>query len=214
MYVSSEKEERAVKDTGEFSFLRKYIGATLTAIGSTPYWMEKKHLTSSNTVIVSTTAGPLSFACAYYQADLFYDENEDVLFSVKEGESDIEYTSLDGIPLETEKRDETILDISLVYDEVTALDRKANDKTLRYPVAVFFHTDRGTAAVWRDSMDVFLLGYDGKNATLGELWNLDELWDGFLSVPPFSVKRCVHSFGKNETSLSVEKKYYPPEDAE
>lgn len=214
MEVSSWTEECAMKDTGEYSFLGKYIGATVTAIDATPYWMEKKHLVSSNTVIVSTTAGQLSFACAYYQADLFWDENEDVLFSVKEGESDIEYTSLDGIPLETEKKDENILDISLVYDEVTALDRKANGKVLIYPVAVFFHTDRGDVAVWRDSMDVFLLGYDGKNATVSELWPLDELWEGFLSVPPFSVKRFIHSFGKNETAVSEEKKYYPSEDSE
>lgn len=192
-----------------FSFLKRYIGEKITSLLSTPYWSEKIHLISSNTAIVSTTAGPLYFACAYYQADMFYSEGEDVLFSVTEGRGDIDYVSLDSIPLETETENETILDISLVYDEVANSER-----TLRYPVGVFLLTAKGNIAVWRDSMDVFLLGFDARNAGYDELWDIDELWSGFLSVPPFSVKRIAYSYLKGERSMIDERKYFPPDDEE
>ncbi len=195
----------------EFGFLADYIGKQITALETTPYWSEKKHLTSSNTVVVTTDAGPIYFTCSCHQADFLYEENEDVLFSVSEGKSGVEYSSLDDIPLQTEKRDDRILDISLVYDEVKSRDCSIN-KTVTYPVGVFFHTDNSTIGIWRDSMDVSLLACVGEAAFIGKLWPLDELWGDYFSVPPFTVTRQAYSFYEEGVIYHEEKEYFPPYD--
>ena len=198
--------------TEEFGFLKYYIGKKLTGVETTPYWSEKKHLTMSNTVVIHTNAGPLCFSCSPYQADLFYEENEDVLFSVSEQRSEIEYSSLDDIPLGMEKRNETIIDISLVYDEVAALNKSDSDKVLTYPVAVTITTCDSAIGIWRDSMDVSLIGYEGECMTGKRLWPVDELWGDYFGVPPFSVKRSGYSYYEEGPVYSEEKKFFPPSD--
>lgn len=199
--------------TEEFGFLKYYIGKKLTGVETTPYWSEKKHLTSSNTVVLHTDAGPLYFSCSPHQADLFYEENEDVLFSVSEQRSETEYSALDDIPLGMGKRNETIIDISLVYDEVTSLGKSVSDKILTYPVAIFIYTSDSTIGVWRDSMDVSLIGYEGDCMTGNRLWPVDELWGDYFGVPPFSVKRTGFSYYEGGPVYSEEKKFFPSSDS-
>ncbi len=201
-----------MKITEEFGFLKYYIGKKLTGVETTPYWSEKKRLTSSNTVVIHTNAGPLYFSCSPRQADLFYEENEDVLFTVSEQWSETEYSALDDIPLGTEKRDETIIDISLVYDEVSALNRNDSEKILTYPVAVTIATYDSVIGVWRDSMDVSLIGYEGECMTGNRLWPVDELWGDYFGVPPFSVKRTGYSYYEGGPVYSEEKKFFPSSD--
>lgn len=198
--------------TEEFGFLKYYIEKKLTGVETTPYWSEKKRLTSSNTVVIHTDAGPLYFSCSPHQADLFYEENEDVLFSVSEERSGIEYSSLDDIPLGMEQRNETIIDISLVYDEVSALKKSDSDKIITYPVAVTVSTYDSMIGIWRDSMDVSLIGYEGDCMSGNRLWPVDELWGDYFGVPPFSVKRTAYSYYEGGTVYIEEKKFFPSSD--
>ncbi len=201
-----------MKITEEFGFLEYYIGKKLTGVETTPYWSEKRHITMSNTVVIHTDRGPLFFSCSPHMTDLFYEEGEDVLFSVSETARSVEYSSLDDIPPRKEKRDETIIDIELVYDEVTALEKSEESRILTYPVSVFISTYDSIIAVWRDSMDVSLLCYEGEYATLNVLWPIDELWGDYFGVPPFMVKRRVYSYYEEGEVYSEEKRYFPPSD--
>ncbi len=202
-----------MKITEEFDFLKHYIGKKLTGVETTPYWSEKKRLTSSNTVVIQTDAGPLYFSCSPHLADLFYEENEDVLFSVSENRSGVEYSSLDDIPLRMEKRNETIIDISLVYDEVSALKESDSEKILSYPVAVIITTCDSAIGIWRDSMDVSLIGYEGECMLVNRFWPVEELWGDYFGVPPFSVKRIDYSYYEGGPVYTEEKKFFPPSDS-
>ena len=72
---------------------------------------------------------------------MFFTEDEDVVFSIREEESYESFSNIDELKKTSILVDETPRSISIVFDEVSFADTSISNKTIQFPLSLYVETE-------------------------------------------------------------------------
>jgi hypothetical protein len=179
----------------EFSFLKQYKNKRLLSIQTVPYWPAGSNHVSDEVVLSFSGNSQLVVNSKYDDVDMFFSEDEDVVFSIREEKSHEAFSNIEELKMTTILVDETPRSISIVYDEVSYADKSISDKTIQYPLALFIEAESRTIGIWRDVQNATWLNANYNNASIKQLFPIEDQWSDFEDVPHFTVcRKCTNQF--------------------
>lgn len=179
----------------DFSFLKQYKNKKLLSIQTVPYWPAGSNHVSDEVVLSFSGNSQLVVNSKYDDVDMFFAEDEDVVFSIREEKSYEAFSNIDELKMTTILVDETPRSISIVYDEVSFADKSISNKTIQYPLALYVETESRTVGIWRDVQNATWLNANYNNASIKQLFSIEDQWSDFENVPHFTVcRKCTNQF--------------------
>ena len=179
----------------DFSFLKQYINKRLLSIQTVPYWPAGSNHVSDEVVLCFSGNSQLVVSSKYDDVDMFFTEDEDVVFSIREEKTYEAFSNIDELKMTTILVDETPRSISIVFDEVSFADKSISDKTIQYPLALYIETESRTVGIWRDVQNATWLNANYNNASIKQLFSIEDQWSDFENVPHFTVcRKCTNQF--------------------
>ena len=179
----------------DFSFLKQYKNKKLLSIQTVPYWPAGSNHVSDEVVLSFSGNSQLVVNSKYDDVDMFFAEDEDVVFSIREEKSYEAFSNIDELKMTTILVAETPRSISIVYDEVSFADKSISDKTIQYPLALYVETESRTVGIWRDVQNATWLNANYNNASIKQLFSIEDQWSDFENVPHFTVcRKCTNQF--------------------
>jgi hypothetical protein len=179
----------------DFSFLKQYINKRLLSIQTVPYWPAGSNHVSDEVVLCFSGNSQLVVNSKYDDVDMFFTEDEDVVFSIREEKSYEAFSNIDELKMTTILVDETPRSINIVFDEVSFADKSISDKTIQYPLALYIETESRTVGIWRDVQNATWLNANYNNASIKQLFSIEDQWSDFENVPHFTVcRKCTNQF--------------------
>ena len=173
----------------EYSFLKQYKNKKLLSIQTVPHWPAGSNHVSDEVVLSFSGNSQLVVNSRYDVVDMFFTEDEDVVFSIREEKSYEAFSNIAELQMSTILVDEYPKNISIVYDEVSFSDKSISDKTIQYPLALYVETESRTIGIWRDVQNATWLNSNYNNASIKQLFPIEEQWGDFENVPHFTVIR-------------------------
>lgn len=190
----------------KLSFLKGYTGKKISTIIAMSDLLSS-HLVSDEVTINLDDCSQLVICCRNDITDMFFQTDEDVVFSIVEDMNHTPYCNICDMNMSPILVDEEIENISIVYDEVSFVDKSNSDKTREYLLGVFIRTESRRIGICKDVLSATCLYADFENGTPSLIFPIDEKWGDIEKVNPFRVKRITWDISNDKHSIIEEKTY-------
>ena len=187
----------------QFSFLKNFVDKEIKFIQSSPHFEENTNYVSDE-VVFDFSDSQIVVQSDYADVDLYFDHDEDVLLTIKEDKGHVAVCNIGSETIKEYPIGEKAKKITLFFDEVSST---CSCKVCRYPLGLFFYTEKRNIGVWRDLFHGCMLNSDYEDASYSSLFSMDEKWGSYEDVPPFKVTRMAFDVKTGEVYPVDEKLY-------